>query len=74
MDYLENKKFGDLLASHVLSKLTGQHDDFERKTFNKLPSSDIPIGVLFGKEPNKNEDDTEYNSFIINIYKNTTYF
>ena len=63
MDYLENKKFGDLLASHVLSKLTGQHDDFERKTFNKLPSSDIPIGVLFGKEPNKNEDDTEKDIF-----------
>lgn len=63
MDYLENKKFGDLLASQVLSKLTGQHDDFERKTFNKLPSSDIPIGVLFGKEPNKKEDDDEKGIF-----------
>lgn len=57
MDYLENKKFGDLLTKHVLSKLTGQHEDFKRKTFNKLPSRDIPIGVLFGKKPNQKEDD-----------------
>ena len=63
MDYLENKKFGDLLACHVLSKLTGQHDDFKRKMFNKLPSSDIPIGVLFGKEPNQTEDDNEKEIF-----------
>lgn len=63
MNYLENKKFGDLLTDHVLSKLTGQHDDFKRKTFNKLPSRDIPIGVLFGKEPNQNEDDAEKDIF-----------
>ena len=63
MDYLENKKFGDLLASHVLTKLTGQHDDFKRKIFNKLPSRDIPIGVLFGKEPNQNEDNDEKDMF-----------
>lgn len=63
MNYLENKKFGDLLTSHVLSKLTGQHDDFKRKTFNKLPSRDIPIGVLFGKEPNQNEEDNEKDIF-----------
>ena len=59
MDYLENKKFGDLLTEHVLSKLTGQHEDFERKTFNKLPSRDIPIGVLFGTEPNKKDNEKE---------------
>ena len=63
MDYLENKKFGDLLTNHVLSKLTGQHDDFKRRRFNKLPSGDIPIGVLFGKEPNKKEDDDEKGIF-----------
>ena len=50
MDYLENKNFGDLLTNHVLSKLTGQHDNFKRRRFNKLPSGDIPIGVLFGKD------------------------
>lgn len=63
MNYLENKKFGDLLANHVLSKLTGQHDDFKRKSFNKLPSRDIPIGVIFGKEPNRKEDDNEKDVF-----------
>ena len=57
MDYLENKKFGDLLSEDVLSKLTGQHVDFKRKIFNKLPSRDIPIGVLFGIEPNQSEED-----------------
>lgn len=63
MDYLENKKFGDLLSNHVLRKLTGQHDDFKRKMFNKLPSGDIPIGVLFGKEPNQKENDDEKDIF-----------
>lgn len=63
MKYLENKNFGDLLVSHVLTKLTGQHDDFKRKTFNKLPSNEIPIGVLFGKEPNQNEVNNEKDIF-----------
>lgn len=61
MDYLDNKKFGDLLANHVLTKLTGQHDDFKRKMFNKLPSNEIPIGVLFGIKLNQDKENAENN-------------
>ena len=55
MEYSNNKKFANLLSNYVLTKLNGQHEDFKRKSFTKLPSADIPIGILFGKELNEKE-------------------
>lgn len=58
MEYLQNKKFGDLLTEFVLNKLTGQHEDFKRKEYPSLPSNEITIGVLFGEKID-DEDELE---------------
>lgn len=59
MEYLQNKKFGDLLTKFVLEKLTGQHEDYKRKDYPLLPSNEITIGVLFGEKVEDNEKELE---------------
>ena len=68
MEYSNNKKFADLLSNYVLNKLNGQHEDFKRRLFTKLPSADIPIGTLFGKNINKVQEKNQEET-IDTIYK-----
>ena len=73
MNYLQNKKLGDLLSEYVISKLIGKHDDFKRKSFISLPSNEITIGVLYGQlaESPKTGIENE-NETIESLYKSNS--
>ena len=62
MLYSQNKKFGDLLVSDVISKLLGKHDVFKRISLSNLPSDDIFIGNLHGVPFEKCEDENIKNN------------